>query len=330
MRFFVAGIVLDPALSKTKPLNVCANFVTMIPTVMNDAKNALGDDVIVIIALEEYAFTPEAITHFEKDQILEMVKKAIEPYDNLLIIPGSFSEHQLLSEAPHKFEKIKNNYEIITQQDFMYRESSDSEDNLEYLDGQIDDEYDNFLEKANDPIYEIRYLQHKAYSLTNQTINSHSKLYPCNERDYLSGYYKNQCVFFPGKDNPIRTVTINGKKITYNTIICRDHHHYLRMIPNQYSLLEITISAFLNRKEDNTEDFFNVKQLKGAVSINMDSKHGLNVYVNRYHPLASQIKKVYAREYTKYKDRVESMNIDITRFRHLIDDNNMLELKPSS
>lgn len=108
MSFYIAGITFDNSFKSngssqnTDPKEMCAYLIKLLPQIIHDAKKEAGN-ATVVIALEEYALTPQAISKKEKNKLLKLLQAAIKPYDNVILVPGSITyTHQLNKKREKK------------------------------------------------------------------------------------------------------------------------------------------------------------------------------------------------------------------------------------
>lgn len=280
MNLYIAGIKMNEELRKLPPKAACFELVKIFPKIIADAQWAFDKNVIIIITLQEYALTLRAINDSTKKTLLNCLQNAISQYPNVILIPGSLATYQPFVNAPHKIDKLKQNYKIATEQGLLEGDTH------------FNNEYNQYTNKITQPIYDISYFENCTYILTHNNKIKHKKGYPWKERDQLFGIMKNQSIFYIGADQSIKTVALQNETVDINLLVCREHHYEDDAFKKRarQPLIEVIISDWTN---------INTNNLHGALNISMDSKFGLTVYQNKSHDRAKLIDNIKAMEYTK-------------------------------
>src|SRR6185312_8567169 len=111
MKLFIAGIRITNA--PHNPLLKAQYIIDSLPQIIRDAKNTVGIDVVTMIVLSEYELTTNSITKQLKNDCLSLLHEAVKKYKNVILIPGSLSSYQQLSDYSNmeaKKKKILDNY----------------------------------------------------------------------------------------------------------------------------------------------------------------------------------------------------------------------------
>lgn len=307
MKIYVAGInTLENYSRKNqnyigKDLNynkLTETIINKMNEIRNDAVNLMGDDVITILVLQEYAFTSKAIANKDKKICLDKLEKAVKNYKNFLFVPGTFAAYELFSEVqnPEKRKaKIVENYNKHLN-------------NSRRLDAKFMRDYSDAKNKfITDTLNQSICLQNSAYILSSDTNShriKHKKSYPWNEERLLSPVDQNKHLFYMGADSEVKNVSINNQQLDVGLTICREHV----LVPssevtNNPPPIQIIVSASVDRYEDN---------LYGAANIHMDFSDGLSVHINDQHPKLKNISEIKAYQYEL--DSNSKKNIVITHF----------------
>ena len=113
MKIFVAGISVNRNLRCMGAKYIRKNLAGFIPTIINESNDSVGEDAITIIVLPEYALTKKPIQNSVKKECIEILREAIKPYNNVILVPGSFASYQIIGENKSNFFKVKANYENL-------------------------------------------------------------------------------------------------------------------------------------------------------------------------------------------------------------------------
>lgn len=213
LNLYIGGVKLDKDLRINLNCRELINeFCTTVPKMVARAKQHQGSDVIMLIALQEYAFTRWAISKEDKDYCLALLQKTVDQHDNLILVPGSFAymgPTKLKDEhSPKKIKKLTEQYEANPiKEDRQYQ--------IEHLHLQ------DILKKPS----RFRIFQNALYLLSKGTKKiKHQKSAPFNERNRIKGTIKQRSVYMIGADHPIKNVTLaNGLQVSIGISICREH-----------------------------------------------------------------------------------------------------------
>jgi len=291
MKIYVAGIHLLPNGNHKSKTQVIIN---QLPDICNNAKKLMGKDVITIIVLQEYALTKTAIPNSEKKKCLKQLEEAAQKYNNVVLIPGSFSAYEKFSACVNtekRKAKIVENYTKNLENPEFARDPLFIQDFLQTKHKFTTDTLDQSI-----------CLQNSAYILSSE-LNSkkikHKKSFPFEEENKLDN--KNNYFYYLGADSEVKQVSINNKKIDIGLVICREHcltpSKNLKDNPPQ---IEVIVSASVTRKNNN---------LFGALNIHMDSNTGLSVLLNSKHSKINEIAEVKSFSYYPEVQHKEEISI---------------------
>lgn len=304
MKLFIFGI--DMMLDDECPIQECRNIFTHhVPHALEKAPPGS----IVLLVWYEYAFTETTITHDTKKKCMRILQEGLAAYDNVILIPGSFSVKQSWQSKPEKLQKIKQVYE------------SKSENLVNLSDPLFMEEFSNFRsqeKKIAQGDTNGDYLSNKAYVLSKYSKFSQPKVNPCAEYSLLIDFDERYQFHLKAKDHSrdssdseeIESISINkpaqnwifhggmekktqklamgnhvSESIDIRMLICRDHNFDNVVQPTEVlPLLEVIVS---NQTE------LDCHNLWGAVNIHMDSR-GLSVHVNELHPRRACIEEISA------------------------------------
>lgn len=298
MKFYIAGVSISPQLKDFNFRYKAALVKNFIKEINIDAKAEFGtEEVTIIIALQEYAFTQKAMPTAAKKEFLELLSQTVKQFNNIILVPGSISSYQALKDYPDpekKIAKILSGYSHYDK-DPSFEDDDEYQENKKQALTRVQ-QYQTKVKSvgSSDEIS----LQHSAYLLANIHGSffkfKHSKSRPIDELHKLD---KNadKGIYQMVVQDPIKKIKIDPHNLDIRVTICREHV-YLK--PTHFPFLEI----FISDPEDYQTQF-----LYGALNICMDSWAGLNVLIMNNHPKASLITKVIAAEY-----RVSGLN-DISK-----------------
>lgn len=279
MNVYIAGVAFDRVFRELPKIS-CDKLIKIIPEIVNEAKQELGENVITIIVLHEYAFMMKPINYALKQELLKKLYGTVRQFENLILIPGSFSVYRELVNAPYKKKRIENNYYQSQQ---FFRTCPE-----------FRHEYTNFLSKENQPLYENMYMENCTYLLTDRNKIKHKKSYLSAERITLSPVNQDRSIFYMGNigvDKPLKIVDLGNQLIDVAVLICREHFidaEIREKVEVKLPLIEVIISDWIRPGDVEKE------AMRGALNIYMDSKNGLVVYFNTSHEKAHEINEVRA------------------------------------
>lgn len=298
MKIYVAGIKIDHSHAGESTLDKTRHVCELLPAIQEDAHTLMGDDAVIIVILEEYALTPEAIPAKDKRSSLELMQQAMCNFDQMVLIPGSYSSFEKFetdAAQQHKLEKIKNNYRDISLRQIVPADAYDDEIMaLEKL------SHNNKLSGCN-------YLKNTAYILTAMEKHRHVKSAPFYESSKFP-YAFTDHVYYIGHDDFIKHLNVNGKMIDAGLFICFEHKkidHQALLLREQAPLLHTLVSATIDMKTE---------KLIGALNIQMDKCDGLVVVKNQAHVRADEIEEVAAYTYrTGSSKAVQVFTVNINK-----------------
>lgn len=280
MKFYIAGITLGDdfkhLFALQSPVELCNELVKTFPAIIENAKIEMGNDVITIITLHEYALTNCAIDKKTKNVFLDILQKAISQFENVILIPGSFAYYGDLN-SPEKVQAIESNYETLNKSAVASDMHFKSESHITY----------SLLAQHNRSKI---YLENSAYLLTNNTKEKHKKTFPFQERNKISLDKWQNSIFYLGTNASLKSVSLGNTTIDINILICRDHHNLaLRTTQAASPHITVIVSDTLGSKIETTNRAY------GALTIHMDSYAQLAVYLNQSHPYACTMTAIKAR-----------------------------------
>lgn len=289
MKLFIAGIRITNA--PHNPLLKAQYIIDSLPQIIRDAKNTVGIDVVTMIVLSEYELTTNSITNQLKNNCLRLLHEAVKKYKNVILIPGSLSSYQQLSDYSNmeaKKKKILDNY-----MNHYPRFTINGRSNQFFIDRKYTKSYQDALQQLSAVnIGEKFCLQNSAYILFSDSndILKHKKSSPFKEKTKVQTFQPSRYLYEIDKDNSIKFLTINGQPLGIHLIICREH---CMPMDNEIKSNPPTIEVVVSNTINTYKEF-----LYGAVNVHMDDSAGLKVYINKKHPKLSLFNAVKAGTYT--------------------------------
>lgn len=305
--YYVAGIDLSGDDYYKSVREKTSLLTDMIPHVMEDAKHACGNKVIVIIALCEYALTYRAISAKEKNDSVAALQSVVNNNDNLILIPGSYAVvEQSNDKTRHagKIKKMKDNYALMTVNRDVAADW-----------GFVADK--EVMESAE--LDTCILLQNCTYLISAAEKIKHKKTFPYYEEERVRDRKKeDNRVFYIGADTPLKKVHAAGKVIDAGISICRDITNPLQKqeLRKDPPLLHVIVSSPLAHR---------VGYCYGALNVHIDSQLQLAVAINNGHARRKEIKAVKAALYrTNTNDK---QAIKIIEFSEIIEPEILLQPK---
>lgn len=184
MKFYVAGITInqsDKNLSIEKKSNLVSRLLRQAHA---DAKSLMGEDVIVVAVMQEYAFTPTAVPTSSRKKSLGILRKLVNQFDNMIFIPDTYATVDKYDDAATKKRKlteIRKNYSDVASSDFVNVSSE--------IQG-----FQRILMDKKRKLEDYTILQNCAYMLTSSQKFKRRKCAPCYELDKMpsnttNGFY---------------------------------------------------------------------------------------------------------------------------------------------
>lgn len=112
MKLYVAGIQFEQP-DDSDHFQKVQIIIDNLQQINQDAETSLGEEVKVLVILEEYAITPKAISNADKKICLNLLNIALQKYENIVLIPGSLLAFQALSKSNQKENRILENYDTL-------------------------------------------------------------------------------------------------------------------------------------------------------------------------------------------------------------------------
>jgi len=307
MKLFIAGIRITNA--PHNPLLKAQYIIDSLPQIIRDAKNTVGIDVVTMIVLSEYELTTNSITKKLKNDCLRLLHEAVKKYKNVILIPGSLSSYQQLSDYSNmeaKKKKILDNY-----MNNYPRFTINGRGNQFFIDRKYTKSYQDALHQLSAVnIGEKFCLQNSAYILSSDSndILKHKKSSPFKEKTKVQTLQPSRYLYEIDKDNSIKFLTINSQQLGIHLIICREHCMPMdNEIKSNPPAIEVVVSNTISTYKE---------FLYGAVNVHMDASAGLKVYINNKHPKLTLFNAIKAGTYiihARVKTPVKS-NTTLTYF----------------
>jgi hypothetical protein len=298
VKFFVAGIKLDKELASLQAVEIAEKLTMLFPFILTEAAKKLGDDVVTIIVLHEYALTKKKITHADKKKCLAVLQEAVKKYPRLILIPGSFASTQILNKPAH-IEKMQKNYQLLNAHE-VFKFSTN-----------FVEEYSNFMEKnIRKKLCGAWCVENAAYLFFGNAKYKHHKYLPYFERvghGVTNEEYANS-VFYIGNGMHRKSILIDQTQLDVVLSICRDHHDETFSLPDLQAnrpFMQVIVSDSINIKSQN---------LCGALNIQMDGELNLHVSYDSLHTQYALISHLAAKFYvaTKELKEMKEYNVKIT------------------
>ncbi|WP_419421640.1 hypothetical protein ACNVED_16830 (plasmid) [Legionella sp. D16C41] len=218
MKYYICGIELEN-FKKLPLVDKAYHIGQHLAQINQDAKVALGESYTLIIVLQEYALTASSVTKEEKNQCLEILQNYVNKYENLILVPGSFSFYtlQVLNSKKQELKKRKllDNYQ--------------KNDDLSLIDNHTKEQKELAYAAAQQVGITSAVVHHTAYILSKGDMQKHHKSVPWQECDKLElpkdkRKLVKHSIFKIGADSPIKYVTLSDKeKISLAVLLCREH-----------------------------------------------------------------------------------------------------------
>lgn len=279
MNFFVAGIDLVYGFGKKTLQDKTNDVIRTLHQIQEDAIQESGKDAVIIVVMHEYAMTLKAVTASEKKQAVSMLQKAVQQFDNMMLIPGSIAYEETYQDKSHrKTKKMLANYQRLKQDDIVKYSV------LEPYLSEIEDK------RRSRKLNNSHHLQNSAYIFTALERFKHSKCAPFRELLASNGHEENS-VYYIGTNDFIKKANVNGNLVDTAILICLEHKlvDINHLASERYApLAHVIVSDCISLNKD---------RIVGALNIQMDSQCKLTVVVNTGHYRFDKISSVKARLY---------------------------------
>lgn len=292
MKIYVAGIKIDRSHANQSTLEKTRHVTNLLQTIQNDATTILGDDVVIVVILEEYALTPMAVPAEDKRASLALLQQAIGNFDQMMLIPGSYASYEKYKDnrQQHKSEKLTLNYRDIAASKLVPQTAYD----------------DEIIEMnrmtRNNELANCAFLQNTAYILTAMEKHRHKKAAPFHESNKFPFAFSDH-VYYIGNDDFIKHLTVHGNRIDTGLFICFEHSQIdnnALLLREPAPLLHTLVSASISMQTE---------KLIGALNIQMDKCSDLTVIKNQAHFRADEIEDVVANIYRTGSSKIETSRV---------------------
>ncbi|MGQ3888858.1 hypothetical protein ACQUW5_07475 [Legionella sp. CNM-1927-20] len=311
MKYYICGIDLLN-FNKLSLVDKAYYIGKNLAQINHDAKVALGDSYVVIIVLQEYALTTSSVTKEEKNQCLKILQGYVKEYENLILVPGSFSFYTLQvlnsKKQESKKRKLLDNYQ--------------KNEDLSLIDSHTEEQKELAQAAAQQVGVTSAVVHHAAYILSKGEMQKHHKSVPWQECGRLElpkdkRRLVKHSIFKIGADSPIKYIELNSKeKISAAVLLCREHgwdteYTNKALIKNPPDVQIIMSDSIELQLSDSY----------GALIIYMDSRYGLKVFKNNAREYANQIEsivaKLYSLDYSQGRISLSYKDIEVTDYRYI-------------
>lgn len=293
MKFSIVGIIFDGSID-----NLVVRFLDIFQEIIRER----DQKYITIIVLHEYAFTKHAKEKKEIKLFLEELSNIIKPYNDIILIPGSFAVFKKYPSPPkynEKISKLKKNYEELSKEKFM----------------SVDEEFKRESDRLDFDLEDAIFLENSTYLITNTIQKKYKKSLPSRERDKLQTFaHQENALFNIGSGrNAKNEFLMNDMPISLGVTICREFYHNAKndeVLGNAPPMLHLIISDSIRIDEKDN--------LYGALTIHMDSKRKLSLFLNIAHPESNKITGAQGILYSVTKNHYQKSSVQIKSYDKLI------------
>lgn len=273
---YVAGFRFSNILPNDTTLDLAALLNSQLDQIHQEAVSVLGKNVLVVLVLHEYGFTPKTIEAAEKKLCYKKLKSAVSRFKNFILIPGTIA-YTKTTKNKKKFKKIHACYRVRGQQIAFSKDNNFQDEALTYYEA-----------NATNP-KSLSLIQNSVKIMTELAEYKYRKSFPffeCERRAHPENNY----IFDIGNDKPVVDIQTSHHSFNMGIMICREivNTTICKEVAAANPLLVVIISASINN---------HLPSLLGALNIHMDKANNLFVCSMADHPKAHLIGQVKAQLY---------------------------------
>lgn len=274
-QFYIAGIDFsDDSYEQVELDRKLELVLDALEKINMNALKQVGSDVIILVVLHEYFFTPISISSSDKKKCLQKISDKIKKYPNMVIIPGSFSNFKNEPDSRLSPEKLEKKIKA-TKEAYQIADSNKQHHNVYDFNNLIFAlNYFNLISLLkNNKLKTAVFLMNCAYAMSSTNTIKHYKRFMFYEKSLLPSSFVKNYVYAFKYNELIQNISVKGIQLSVLMTVCFDHKFIDRnSLVRKKPDIHVIPSNFISVKEDH---------LLGKINIQMDERSGLSVYVNK-------------------------------------------------
>ncbi|WP_133138635.1 hypothetical protein [Legionella genomosp. 1] len=276
MKFYICAI--RPYKNSLDPSDFVSSFINLIPSITTQAKEALGEDVITVIATYEYAIGGQkGITKEEKTKYLTKLQEAVKSVPNIVLIPGTITT--LSDISSNDFEKITKKEQKLA---IKYNETRRKYEAYEFPteEGCFYKERYKFLRNQNQP-GDKKYLGNIAHAFVGNQEIKHKKNRPIFETRFHP-----ERIYNLGREEYFYDINLAGNNVEMGMLICAEQNDddLRKLMKERAPFLQVVLSNGTGFIPDS---------MFGALNLHVDVDTSCSgCCINNAHRLAKNIEAV--------------------------------------